>query len=200
MKTPNTTNWDWWLDDIQLTINNTVNSSTGETPHFLLYGVERSMPLSILDDAVQPRSNYTYSDYVSYRTSQAWDIIKKTRDMLKTANKALKNRYDRVSQKPEVKIGQKAYVLRPFKEGPLYKASKKFEGPYRMIEKMKLNKFRLRNIYTKKEKVEHTNYIKVIKHDIDYSFAQDTNDNVSFQDETTGPTHRYALRSRDQQP
>ena len=23
--TPKTTNWDWWLDDIQLTINNTVN-------------------------------------------------------------------------------------------------------------------------------------------------------------------------------
>ena len=88
--TPKTTNWDWWLDDIQLTINNTVNSSTGETPHFRLYGVERCMPFSILDDTVQPRSNYTYSDYVSYRTSQAWDIIKKTRDMLKTANKALK--------------------------------------------------------------------------------------------------------------
>ena len=35
---PKTTNWDWWLDDIQLAINNTVNSSTGETPHFLLYG------------------------------------------------------------------------------------------------------------------------------------------------------------------
>ena len=149
--TPKTTNWDWWLDDIQLTIDNTVNSATGETPHFLLYGVERRMPFSILDDTVQPRSNYTYSDYVSYRTSQAWDIIKKTRDMLKTANKAYKNRYDRVSQKPVVRIGQKAYVLRPFKEGPLYKVSKKIEG-HRVIENMKLNKFKLRHIYTKKRK------------------------------------------------
>ena len=81
MITPKTTHWDWWLGDIQLTINNTVNSSTRETPDFLLYGVERHMPFSILDDAVQRRSNHTYSDYVSYRTSQAWDIIKKTRDM-----------------------------------------------------------------------------------------------------------------------
>ena len=187
------------MDDIQLTINSAVNSSTGETPHFLLYGVERRMPFSILDDTVQPRCNYTYSDYVSYATLQAWDIIKKTRDMLKTANKAYKNRYNRVSQKPEVRIGQKVYVLRPFKEGPLYKAPKKFEGPYRVIENMKLNKFKLRHIYTKKERVEHANNIKVTKNDIDYSLIQDTNNNVSFQDETTGPTHRYALCSSDQQ-
>ena len=46
-----------------------------------------------------------------------------------------------------------------------------------MIENMKLNKFRLRHIYTKKEKVKYANNIKVIKHDVDYSFAQDTNDN-----------------------
>ena len=157
------------------------------------------MPFSILDDAVQPKSNYTYSDYASYRTSQAWDIIKKTRDLLKTANKAYKNRYDRVSQKPEVRIGQKAYVLRPFKEGSLYKASKKFEGSYRVIKTMKLNKFKLRHIYTKKERVEHANNIKVIKNDIDYSFIQDSNNNVSFQDETTGPTHHYALYGHDQQ-
>ena len=100
--------------------------------------------------------------------------------MLKTANKAYKTRYDRVSQKPEVRIGQKAYVLRPFKEGPLYKASKKFEGPYRVIENVKLNKFKLRRIYTKKERVEHANNIMVIKNDINYSFIQDTNNNVSF--------------------
>ena len=195
--TPKTVNWDWWLDDIQLTINNTINSSTGETPHFLLYGVER--PFSILDNAVQPNSNYTYSDYISYRTAQAWDIIKKTRDMLKTANKTYKTRYDKASQKPEVRIGQKAYVLPPFKVGPLYKAPQKFEGPYRVIETMKLNKYKLRHIYTKKERVEHANNIKVIKNYIAHSFVQDTNNNVSFQDKTTGPTHRYALSSRDQQ-
>ena len=113
------------------------------------------MPFSILDDTVQPRSNYTYSDYISYRISQAWDINKKTRDMLKTANKALKNRYDRVSQKPAVKIGQKAYVLRPFKEGPLYKASKKFEGPYRVIENMKLNKFRQEYLHKERKGGTH---------------------------------------------
>ena len=56
--TPKTINWDLCLDDIQLTINNTVNSSTGETPHFILYGVERHMHYSIIDDAIQPKANY----------------------------------------------------------------------------------------------------------------------------------------------
>ena len=60
--------------------------------------------------------------------------------MLKAANKLYKTRYDRCSQKPEVRIGQKAYVLHPFKEGPLYKTSTKFEGPYTVVENIKLKK------------------------------------------------------------
>ena len=82
----------------------------------------------------------------------------------------------------------------------MYKASKKFDGPYRVMKIMKLNKYKLRHIYTKKERVEHANNIKVIKSDIDYLFIQGTNNKVSSQDETTGPTHRYALRSRVDPP
>ena len=110
------------------------------------------MPYSIIDDAIQPKANYNYGDYVSYKTKQSWEIIKKTRDMLKATNKLYKTKYDRCSQKHPVKVGQKAYVVHPFKEGPLYKASTKFEGPYRVVENMKLIKYKLRHIYTKKKK------------------------------------------------
>ena len=70
MVTPKTVDWDLCLDDIQLAINNTVNQATGETPHFILYGVKRRMPFSLLDDSSPPASYGSYDNYVSFRTGQ----------------------------------------------------------------------------------------------------------------------------------
>ena len=85
--TPKNGDWNLSLDDIQLTINNTVNEATSETPHFLLYGVECRMPYSLLDDSSPPLSYSSYGEYIYFRTRQAWDVIRKTRSLLKDAFK-----------------------------------------------------------------------------------------------------------------
>ena len=66
LATPKTVDWDLSLDDIQLTINNTVNEATGKTPHFLLYGVECCMTYSLLDDSSPPLSYSSYGEYISF--------------------------------------------------------------------------------------------------------------------------------------
>ena len=208
--TPKTGDWDLSLDDIQLTINNTVNEATGETPHFLLYGVECSMPYSLLDDSSPPLSYSSYGEYISFRTRQAWDVIQKTRSLLKDAFKRAKCKYDRSSQEHHPKVGQKAYVLKPFKEGPLYKASRKFDGPFRIVEVLKLNRCRLRHVSTLKDRVEHINNLKLIAHDVDYSFVKSLDDSdeertskqssIPFQGaEGMSSDSRYNLRSRNVQ-
>ena len=63
MVDPNTVDWDMVIDDLQLTLNNSVNTSTGETPHFLLYGYQKHVPLALLDDARPPRRLTNYVDY-----------------------------------------------------------------------------------------------------------------------------------------
>ena len=126
--------------------------------------------------------------------------------MLKVAHKSYKLKYDKFSQQPNPKVGQKAYVLRPFKEGPLYKASRKFEGPYRIVEILKLHKCRLRDLSTLKERVEHVSNLKLINYDVDYSFVKsfDTSSkgdlpNLPLQDEAAGGSIPYMLRSRARQ-
>ena len=57
-----TVDWDMVIDDLQLTLNNTVNMSTGETTHFLLYGYQKHMPLTLLDDARPPKPSINYCD------------------------------------------------------------------------------------------------------------------------------------------
>ena len=100
-------------------------------------------------------------------------------------------------------------MLRPFKEGPLYKASRKFEGPFRIIQILSLNKCVLKHISTGKIKTQHCNNLKLIDFDVDYTFAKDTiNEDVSSQvqdeipmpsqqeDESSAQSHRYNLRNR----
>ena len=46
--------WDCYLAQTQLTNNTSQHSSTGYTPHFLLFGREARLPLSVLVDPPAP--------------------------------------------------------------------------------------------------------------------------------------------------
>ena len=195
---PTTSDWHLILDDIQLTLNNSINDSVGEAPHYLLYGYDYRMPYALTEDTTPPRNTYNYEDYISYRTRRSFDIVKKTREELLKSSNLRKVRYDKDTVNPAIKLGQKVYVVKPFKDGPLFKASPKFEGPYRVVEILKFNKFNLRHIHTGKERIVHWNNLKLIKHDVDVSFLKrgiESNENpVLPQDD--GNDVVYRLRNR----
>ena len=202
---PTTSDWHLVLDDVQMTLNNSINESVGESPHYILYGYDARMPHNLLDDAVPPRPTYNYDDYVSYRTRRSYDIVKKVRETLSKSTLSRKSRYDQDTAVPSVTLGQKVYVIKQIKEGPLYKVSPKFEGPFRVVELLKLNKFRLRHISEGYEKVSHWNHLKLIKNDVDMSFVKaDTGvptnkpDLLQVDNEDVVPTRRYDLRSARQ--
>ena len=82
--------------------------------------------------------------------------------------------------------------------------SPRFEGPFRIIELLKFNKFRLRHIADGNERVSHWNHLKLIKNDVDVSFLNPvtedsvTNDPAPLQvdDEVRPGDSPYLLRSR----
>ena len=88
------------------------------------------------------------------------------------ANNLHKIKYDKKTITPSVMLGQKVFVIKHFKDGPLFKASPKFEGPYRIVEILHLNKYRLRHITTGLEKIAHWNHLKLIKNDVDSAFVK----------------------------
>ncbi len=40
--------WEDWLSHVAASVNSFVNSSTGKTPHYNLYGFERRLPYDVL--------------------------------------------------------------------------------------------------------------------------------------------------------
>ena len=69
------------------------------------------------------------------------------------------------------------------KQGPLFKVSPKFDGPFRVIQLLSKGKCKVRSLRDSKIKVSHWNHLKIIKGDIDPFYEFD--DSVSQQvDET----------------
>ena len=75
--------WDRSVQDVQLVINNSVNISTGETPHLLQYGYDKRLPVKLCDDALPPRKIYNYDSYIEQRLQQYYRNVRKARNELK---------------------------------------------------------------------------------------------------------------------
>ena len=160
--TPDDTNWDIALGDVQLVINNSVNSSTGETPHFLLYGYNKRLPKSLCDDARPPRKIYNYDDYMSHRLLLYFETVRKTRLALQHSQRDWE-RYAKTKEKGTIKVGSQIYVKRNVPEGPNVKLSSKFIGPFRVLEILKGNKYKVVDEKTLSERIVHFNHIKLVK-------------------------------------
>ena len=76
-----------------LKVNNSVNVDTGGHHIFLLNGYDKRMLSTLLDDAVPPKRTCSYEDYISYRTTKAYQMIRKTREQLGTVHGVCKGYY-----------------------------------------------------------------------------------------------------------
>ncbi len=50
-------NWEDWLPQIAASINCSVNDSTGKSPYFIMFGVEKRFPYDLLTSSIQPVYN-----------------------------------------------------------------------------------------------------------------------------------------------
>ena len=163
--TPQSQDWDLALEDVQFTINNTVNETVGETPHYLLYGYQKRLPNTLLDDAMPMRQTYNYDDYVAWKLKKTYETVKKTRQNLKKGQLINKRYYDTDAVAPSINEGTQVYVKLHVRDGPNEKISPKFAGPFRVIELLNGNKYKLVKESNFEEKIVHWNHIKVIKTD-----------------------------------
>ncbi len=50
-------NWEDWLPHVPASLNSSVKDSTGKSPHYILYGVEKRLPYDLLISPQQPVYN-----------------------------------------------------------------------------------------------------------------------------------------------
>ena len=184
--------WDELVPFVECSINALPNVSTGESPHFIVYGVDKPLP-GMLSVPVKPV--YT-SDYFSHINNKFNIIHEQVRNKLTLSkeNMLLKVNSPRKAQK--IKENDVVFNKCQTRDS---KIDKLFEGPFRVIN-IKQNSATLQNIETGKQSRAHTNNLKLVPRVLGEGRippeGQASVPHTGVKAPTVTPAHQYNLRSR----
>nr|XP_045587288.1 uncharacterized protein LOC123749218 [Procambarus clarkii] len=75
--------WDELMPLVQCSINSSVNSSIGDTPHFVLFGTDMRFPNAII--SAPPAPLYNYDDYVKVKRRDTRLVFQRVKEHLSKA-------------------------------------------------------------------------------------------------------------------
>ena len=128
-------NWEYLLGPLKMAYNDSIHSSTLQTPYYLEHGRDMS---SILDTALELRPELlcTPNDYISELTERLRYSYHKVREAMVKARDQQKEQYDKRAAILDYKVGDKVLLdIRTVKEGECKKLTSAYTGPFRVIRK-----------------------------------------------------------------
>lgn len=146
------TEWHRIIPFATFAINNTVSTSTGFTPHELVFGQKVRIPNSLMTN----KPIYTYDNYAEdtrIRIKEALDLAAENLAKRKIANKTA---HDKTAKPLDVKPGDPILVKKQHKDG---KFSEIFEGPF-IVESVPSEQYVEFKRGNRKVKI-HKNHIKI---------------------------------------
>ena len=148
--------WDEYLPFITLAYNSSIHTSTKYSPFYLLFGREPSLATD-LDTPLRYRAIEDENNVIS----QQWhEALKIANSNLANAQKGQKTYYDRNSSEKTYNLNDK--VLLKLHEIP-GKFNMKWDGPFKIIEKISKLNYRILNEQNKQSSIVHVNRLKLWK-------------------------------------
>ena len=125
--------WDIYLPYCIFAYNTSVQSSTSESPFYLLYGRDPFLPSDIALSRILPtKSVMTCPETISERLSFAWDLA---REHIQKAQDNQKKYYDRKAKPHKFCVGERVLLYRKvLQKGRTKKLSHFWRGPFRIVE------------------------------------------------------------------
>ena len=138
--------WDRHLPYVLFAYRASPQSSTEESPFFLLYGRDPRLPVEAMLSPSTARTPINLKEYGSElvnRMSGAWELARKS---VEKAQKRQKVNYDKKSHSSDFVVGERVFLFKPAeKTGESRKLARPFHGPYRVIE-LGTNTARIRRV------------------------------------------------------
>ena len=132
--------WTDYLPTVEMVVNSLPNRSTGYSPFFLMYGYHPLLPIELLKG--EESTNIEIVSKFLYRTQEVWRLARVQMEKAVAAQKAY---YDRKHRDIQFTVGDSVLLstqnLR-FKGIP-HKLQWKFCGPYKILEKIGAQAYRL---------------------------------------------------------
>lgn len=187
-------NWEDWLPHVAASINSSVCESTGRTPYFIIYGVEKKLPYDLLSSPQNPVNNV--DDYAKCQLKVFSDTYKGVTNRLKASKTVMSSQQHRRSSPVRIKIGDSVMVKVPERNAKL---APKFVGPRLVVNKLHGHKFEILDPLLNTLEVVHCDRLKRtdVKANLDLVETAYVDKTTRLGGAQNVATHDYNLRSRN---
>ena len=147
--------WEDWLPQVAASINSSVNSSTGKTPYYIVFGCDKKLPYDVL---LQPPSPlYNPEDYSRLQLHSFQTIHASVRERLKASREEMLRKQHLLATPVTFDVGDTVMIRVPERSCKLLP---KFKGPYVISAKLHGNKFKVIDPDTSTSEVVHADRLK----------------------------------------
>ena len=200
---PHSISWDTWIPHVTCALNTQLSSATGDTPHYIIFGEDKTLPYALLES--EPRRVYNYDDFVLTRVNKFKEIYQRVRDHMQQYSQEMTKQQHKRARDIKIQSDDIVMVKLHTPIGNSNKLSPQFKGPYKVIAPDSGNKFKIRHLETGDISIRHADELK-LTHLKDYVEHKETPDTVT-PVPSTHPTgldnenyaHKMKLRSHSKQ-
>ena len=127
--------WDEMLPYVLFAYRASQQSSTRESPFYLVYGRDPRLPVPDTPSPKKTRVTTNLKEYglsLHQRMAEAWDLA---RQCIGRAQRQQKAAYDKGSRETPFRQGERVFLHKPSEEtGEARKLARPFHGPYRVVD------------------------------------------------------------------
>ncbi len=151
--------WDKHLRYVMAAYNSSRQSSTEETPNYLMFGREVVTPLTLLDPLPEESVNeHNYVQVLRERMETAYEWV---RLKLSRSLERQRRNYDKVVKEETFNVGEQVWVYQPTAVGlPSRALNPKWRGPHRVIKQLPAGLYVIMFGPHGQEKVIHGNRLR----------------------------------------
>ena len=147
---------------IAISYRSTVHSSTGFSPHLLVFARETRLPIELVAPTIAEEGQSTRSEFAESMKKRFEKTYELTRANIQKACCRYKDYHDAKSKEPTYKVGDKVWLHVPVVEkGKSLKLSRPSQGPYTVVKRLSEVIYRIELVSNKRKRlVVHFNRLK----------------------------------------
>ena len=149
--------WEDWLPQVAASINGSVNSSTGKTPHYVIFGSDKRLPYDVLLQS--PTPVYSVDDYAKQQIHAFQRVHQSVRENLVASREEMIHKQHAQAKLITIAVGDSVMKRCPDRQSKL---SPKFSGPYTVISALRNNKFKIWDPNTHTSEYIHVDRLKKV--------------------------------------
>ena len=154
--------WDECIPQVACSLNSAIHSSINESPHFILFGMDKRLPYEFLSSA--PRPLYCMDDYVQGRVTAFQRIHTSVRDQLAVSQAEMLQKQHQRATPHEINVGDIVFAR---EQDRASKLAPRFNGPHRVTETLAGHKVRILDLRSGTENTIHKDHLKRVHRGFD---------------------------------